>query len=171
MSISCFKSRAFDKIRLQRWTLSEFEVRVYTSGQGTLAITNGPGHVKPRDSERMPDNVNHKLKNVLIMQVLLVSLILSLLPVDCLGFSWPRQTKESFEKEVRTGIPGLEPEGPSSFGGLDRSLFSFQPLIDTKTVCSMAENPVLCVSILVRHNDIPTILISSIIRRVADIFT
>jgi len=51
------------------------------------------------------------------MQVLVVLLAL-LLPVDCLGFSWPRQTKETIvAEEVGTSIP----QGLSNLGELDHS--------------------------------------------------
>ena len=109
-----------------------------------------------------------KVRNVLIMQVLVV-LVVFLLSLDCLGFSWPRQTKETMVDDSETSIP----EGLSSLGGLDRSSLCVT-LIHVKTVCSIAENSVLCVSVLVRHMSFLTVLISAtpyyIIRSVGVIF-
>ena len=97
------------------------------------------------------------------MQVLLV-LLAFLLPLDCLGFSWPRETKEKMAEEVGTSIP----EDLGNLGGSDRSS---QLLIDVKTVCSMTENSVLYASVLVRQIAlVSAIILIYIIRRVADIF-
>ena len=46
------------------------------------------------------------------MQVLLVVLAL-VLPLDCAGFSWPRQTKETIAEGAAI------PQGLSNLGGLD----------------------------------------------------
>lgn len=51
------------------------------------------------------------LPTFLCLIMLLVVLLAFLLPVDCLGFSWPRQTTEAMD----------ETEGLSSLGGLDPS--------------------------------------------------
>jgi hypothetical protein len=48
------------------------------------------------------------------MQVLVI-LLAFLLPLDSLGFSWPRQTKETMDE-------GVETEGLSSLGGLGHFL-------------------------------------------------
>jgi hypothetical protein len=69
------------------------------------------------------------------MQVLLVVL----LAVDCLGFSWPRQIKETTEE-----VGSI----PKDLGGSNRS-FLCKPLIDVKMVCSTTENSGLCASVLV----------------------
>ena len=73
----------------------------------------------------------------------LVVLLTFILPLECLGVSWPRQTEETI---VETSIP----EGLSNLGGLD-PFFSLHPLTDVKTDCSMTENSVLSVSVWVRH--------------------
>ena len=57
------------------------------------------------------------LCTLLRMYVLVVLLVLAVLPLDCLGFSWPRQSKETINEEVEASIP----EGLSSLGGLDPS--------------------------------------------------
>lgn len=72
------------------------------------------------------------VQNVLIMQVLVIFLAF-ILPLDCLGFSWPRQTKETMVGEV--------PESISNLGGLGLFFSLHVTLIDVvKTVCSITEN-------------------------------
>lgn len=134
---------------------------------GVRKIAAGPKSIQPLLSI-LVHVITLKARNVLIMQVLVV-LVVFLLSLDCLGFSWPRQTKETMDDDSETSIP----EGLSSLGGLDRSSLCVT-LIHVKTVCSIAENSVLCVSVLVRLMSFLTVLISAtpyyIIRSVGVIF-
>ena len=50
------------------------------------------------------------------MQVFVILVVLLFSP-DCLGFSWPRQTKETINEQVENSLP--EVEGLRSLGGLD----------------------------------------------------